>query len=254
MKNATLETANYGNWLGMKFIYVTGTLGVLFLVWALFSPALIIPAVVFLAIMGYFFYARHVFSYSGKSLQSQISALVLDNLNWQGNGKALDIGCGNGALVIQLARNYPKASIIGIDYWGKGWEFSQSDCERNAKLEGVQERVSFQQASASQIPFPDESFDVVISNLVFHEVMDAPDKRELIREALRVLKKGGKFVLQDLFLIEKYYGKKDDLLDLMNQWGVGQVEFIESRNAPFIPKALKLPFMVGTLAMLVGQK
>jgi len=254
MKNATLETANYGNWLGMKFIYVTGTLGVLFLVWALFSPALIIPAAVFLAIMGYFVYARHVFSYSGKSLQSQISALVLDNLNWQGNGKALDIGCGNGALVIQLARKYPKAIITGIDYWGKGWEFSQSDCERNAKLEGVQERVSFQQASASKIPFPDESFDVVISNLVFHEVMDAPDKRELIREALRVLKKGGKFVLQDLFLIEKYYGKRNDLLDLMNHWGAGQVEFIESRNAPFIPKALKLPFMVGTLAMLVGQK
>jgi SAM-dependent methyltransferase len=254
MKSNTMETTNYGNWLGMKFIYITGTLGILFLVWALFSPALTIPAVVFLAIMGYFIYARHVFSYSGKSLQSQISGLLLDKLNWQGGGKALDIGCGNGALVIRLARKYPKASIIGIDNWGKGWEFSQSECERNAQLEGVQERVSFQQASASKIPFPDESFDVVISNLVFHEVMDAPDKRELIREALRVLKKGGNFVLQDLFLIEKYYGKKESLLDLLNQWGVFQVEFIESRNAPFIPKALKLPFMVGTLAMLVGQK
>ena len=55
--------------------------------------------------------------------------------------------------------------------------------------------MTFQKASASKLPFADESFDVVVSNLTFHEVKDVKDKREVVREALRVVKKGGIFVL-----------------------------------------------------------
>ena len=44
--------------------------------------------------------------------------------------------------------------------------------------------------------FPDESFDVVISNYVYHNVMGA-DMQKLLLESLRVLKKGGVFALND---------------------------------------------------------
>jgi hypothetical protein len=36
--------------------------------------------------------------------------------------------------------------------------------------------------------------------------------------------------------------------------GIAEVEFVETRNAPFIPAALKLPFMVGRIAIIKGEK
>jgi SAM-dependent methyltransferase len=183
-----------------------------------------------------------------------IWAILLARLGWDGRCQALDIGCGSGALSIRLAKMFPGANVTGVDSWGAQWEYSKVLCEHNASLEGVGERMTFQRASASSLPFPDESFDVVVSNLVFHEVRDAPDKKALVREALRVVRKGGRFALQDLFLMKQVYGNVDDLLRTIRGWGVTKVEFVETRKAPFIPRVLKLPFMVGTLGLIVGEK
>lgn len=127
-------------------------------------------------------------------------------------------------------------------------------CEKNAQIEEVGQRITFQKASASKLPFPDGCFDSAVSNLTFHEVVDAKDKREVIREALRVVKPGGTFAFQDLFLIEREFGKMDDFLQGIRAWGIRKVEFVETRNAPFIPSALKLPFMVGTMGIILGEK
>jgi ubiquinone/menaquinone biosynthesis C-methylase UbiE len=114
--------------------------------------------------------------------------------------------------------------------------------------------VSFQKASASALPFVEGYFDAVVSNLVFHEVSDSKDKRELIREALRVVKKGGKFAFQDLFLVKRTYGDVDDLIEIIQSWGIRRVEIVETRKTSFIPLVLKLPFMVGTMGILTGEK
>ena len=114
--------------------------------------------------------------------------------------------------------------------------------------------MSFQKASASALPFKDETFDASVSNLVFHEVSDSADKREVLREALRVVKKGGKFAFQDLFLIKRVYGETDDLIATVQNWGIRKVEFIKTGDAAFVPTALKLPFMVGTMGILAGEK
>ena len=50
-------------------------------------------------------YARHLFAAEGGDLQGRVLDLVLEQLNWNGEGQALDIGCGNGALVVKLAAN-----------------------------------------------------------------------------------------------------------------------------------------------------
>ena len=179
---------------------------------------------------------------------------MLDYLDWDGEGNALDIGCGNGPLTIRLARKYPHATVAGIDFWGKAWGYSKRVCEKNARSEGVAERTSFQQASASALPFADEAFDAAISNLTFHEVSDTMDKSAVIKEALRVVKKGGSFSFQDLFLWKQVYGDVDDVLRMMRSWGVESVEFVDTSKSTFIPKALKLPFMVGTIGILHGRK
>lgn len=127
-------------------------------------------------------------------------------------------------------------------------------CQKNARLAGVADRVSFKHGSASVLPFEDASFDLVVSNLTFHEVADVADKRQCIQEALRVLKPGGTFVLQDLFLLRSIYGTPEELVNIIRGWGARDVAFIRTCDEAFIPAFVKLPFMVGTLAILRGKK
>jgi hypothetical protein len=69
-----------------------------------------------------------------------------------------------------------------------------------------------------------------------------------------VVKKGGKFAFQDLFLWKQIYGEPDELIETIQSWGIKKVEFINTSKSAFIPVALKLPFMVGTIAMIIGEK
>jgi len=248
------SATNYGNWVSTRLVLIPGAIGIVLILLSVALPILVIPALALLLAAGYFAYAHYLFAPGGKNVQGSIWSALVDCIDWDGRGNALDIGCGSGALSIRLAKKYPEAMVTGIDQWGKQWEYSKSTCELNASIEGVKERTTFQQASASKLPFPDESFDLVVSNLTFHEVKDAPDKRLLLREGLRVLKKGGSFAFQDLFLMKQTYGEMDALIARIRSWGVTRAEFVDTHNAPFIPKALKLPFMVGTLGLITGVK
>jgi SAM-dependent methyltransferase len=255
MSELAVETPVYGNWVSTKLVLVPGVLGLLFGGLALLVPVLAAFAAIFLLCSLYFAYARYLFSTRGGDIQARIQDLVLDRMaDWDGVGKVLDIGCGNGPLTIQIATRYPQAEATGIDYWGQAWEYSKGVCDRNAEIEGVAERVVFERASASSLPFDDGAFEVVVSNLVFHEVRDVKDKEELIREALRVVSQGGWFVFQDLFLWKQVYGEVDDLIERIRSWGIREVEFVNTSDSEFIPAALRLPFMLGTVGILYGRK
>jgi len=245
---------NYGNWVSRKFIIIPLVLCLVMCTMVLVNILFSIPAIIFFVISFYFAYTRYLFSKKGKDIQTKIRNLVISNLVWNGEGNVLDIGCGSGALAISLAKRYEKAQITGIDDWGKQWEYSQALCEKNAEFENVPNRIEFKKASAADLPFDDERFDVVLSNLVFHEVGGVKDKTDLIREALRVLKKDGKFVFQDLFLWSRLYGRPEELLDTLRNWGIKDVKMINTSQMPFIPSSLKLPFMLGTISMIVGEK
>jgi len=245
---------NYGNWVPTKIIYTSAVLSAVFLGLSLLHVAFIIGAMPFLAALAYFAYARYAFSPRGGDIQAKLWELVLDRLDWSGQGKALDIGCGNGPLTIALAQRHPEAHVTGIDTWGKAWDYSQALCERNAEAAGIAERTSFQQASASALPFEDGFFEAAVSNFVFHEVRDVEDKREVAREALRVVRKGGRFAFQDMFLAKGLYGEVDDLLETIRRWGVAEVELVDTSGSDFVPAALKLPFMVGKAGIICGRK
>jgi SAM-dependent methyltransferase len=252
---SVVEKAEHGNWVSWKFIYVPIVLTLLFGGLAYLFPVLLVVAGLFLLCSLYFAYARYQFSSSGEDIQARIQDLVVDHISgWDGIGKVLDIGCGNGPLTIQIAKRYPQSEVIGIDTWGNAWEYSKEVCDRNAAIGGVAERVTFEKASATSLPFGDETFTLVISNLVFHNISDVRDKSELIREALRVVEKGGWFVYQDLFLWKQVYGEIDDLLETIRREGIETVEFVDTSNSEFIPVALKLPFMLGTVGILYGRK
>ncbi len=255
MGEPSSEKAEYGNWVSTRLVFAPLLLAIIFGGFSFLLPVLAIVAVVLFLCFLYFAYARYLFSSRGENIQVRIQDLVLDHLTgWDGAGKVLDIGCGNGPLTIRIAKRFPRAEAVGIDYWGKAWEYSKSVCDRNAEIEGVADRLAFKRASAASLPFDNGAFDVVVSNMVFHEVRNVRDKKELIKEALRVLKNGGYFVFQDLFLWKQVYGEVDNLLETIKSWGSGTVEFVNTSQSDFIPKALKLPFMLGTAGILHGMK
>jgi len=60
--------------------------------------------------------------------------------------------------------------------------------------------------NAAKLEFADETFDGVVGNLTLHDVRSVSDKSDVVDEALRVLKPGGRFALVDYFFNAKLYG------------------------------------------------
>ena len=251
---------NYGNWIRRRKIYTFWRIGVLSLLLAfipmylLIRVILFISALIFVGLGSYLSFIAYQFSAKGGGCQEKLWQDVIEHLAWDGDGRALDIGTGNGPLAIRVAMKYPAAQVIGIDYWGEDWEYTQNICEENAAIEGVSERTEFKKASASELPFADAEFDAILSHFVFHEVADTPDKREVIKEALRVLKKGGVFSFQDMFLDEKLYGKREELVETMRNWGLQEVQFLDTHEILSIPPLLNTSRALGNCSIIYGRK
>lgn len=243
-----------GNWVSRKMVTMAAVPALLFTGLSFATPWFLIGAIPLLVAGGYLVYARHAFSAEGGNVQGRIQDLVLEHVAWDGQGRALDVGCGDGYMAIELARRSPDAQVTGIDCWGGMWESSREACEANAREAGVAGRVTFQRASAARLPFEDDTFDLVVSNMVFHEVKDASDKTLVVKEALRVLREGGRFAFQDLFQDTQLYGSIDDLLRDLREAGISEVQFVDTGKSLFIPVLLRLPFMVGTISMIYGVK
>ena len=255
----------YGNWVSNTLIRKFVMLLLLFAItdialwvfvsgWIPLKVLLLLLVGLCLICIWYFIRSKWLFAAEGGDIQNKVLDTLISHIDWNGEGQVLDIGCGSGALVVRLAEKYSQAKITGVDYWGNGWDYRQKQCEENVSIEGVEDRTSFQQASASKLPFEDESFDLVVSNLTFHEVKDAKNKLDVVREALRVVKKDGRFVFQDLFLLKQYYGTPEELIAAVKAMGVKDVQFVNTSKASFIPRALKIPFMIGTLSLIYGKK
>ncbi|MGD8456257.1 MAG: class I SAM-dependent methyltransferase [Anaerolineales bacterium] len=250
--------ADYGNWLPKKinlaFLY---TATILFIAALLVRHSVlgkILYSVSALALIFFLYltYAYHLLGKDDGELQKKFYLLVIDKLGWDGNGRVLDIGTGNGALAIELAKRFLSSEVTGVDLWGKPWSYSQESCEDNAALEGVAERVRFIRTSAEDLTFDEETFDAVVSNFVFH-VVETTDRMSLLKEALRVLKKGGTFSFQDLFNSE-FYDDSDNLADELRSWGVEEVRFVESSDYIKIPLVLRTNHIVGNSGVLFGKK
>ena len=192
------------------------------------------------------------FDYNGKRQMSrQIIEGVAAQVKLPEGGSCLDVGCGSGALAIAVGKRNPRAEITGIDRWGKEYaSFSKALCERNASAEGVT-RISFRQGDATRLDFPDETFDAVVSNYVYHNIPG--ERQQYLLETLRTLKKGGTFALHDIFSKAKY-GDMQAFVRKLRDMGYRQVKLIDTTDGRFMKKSEAAWMGLSGSALLTGVK
>jgi trans-aconitate methyltransferase len=109
----------------------------------------------------------------------ELAGGVLEWLEAKPAERILDLGCGDGQLSLRVATG--GAVVQGVD--------ASPEMVAAARSRGV----AAEQASAEALPFDDASFDAVFSNAALHWVRD---QNAMLREVRRVLKPGGRFVVE----------------------------------------------------------
>ena len=105
--------------------------------------------------------------------------------------KALDLGCGPGALSFALAETAAgDAEITGVDISKDQIDYAQANADKFSC------RLSFKRVSMDETGLPDASIDLVMTSMALHETPPQV-RRSAIAEAARVLKPGGRFLLVD---------------------------------------------------------
>jgi arsenite methyltransferase len=125
---------------------------------------------------------------------------ILDRLRLRGDERVLDMGCGRGAVLAAVARRLTTGSVTGVDIWSTHDQSGNARdvTVRNASLEGVGDRVDVQTGDMRALPFPDATFDLVVSSLAIHNIRSNRERRQAVAEGFRVLKPGGRFVIADI--------------------------------------------------------
>jgi ubiquinone/menaquinone biosynthesis C-methylase UbiE len=136
---------------------------------------------------------------------------AVDNLTDQlisrigvGAKRVLDVGCGFGAPAIRLAHT-TGAQVTGISNVASQIEHANA----RAAAEGMAERVSFEEADALELPFPDESFDAAMAL----ESLIHMERRPAMREIARVLRPGGVLAAADFCVNAAVTPARQEVLD-----------------------------------------
>lgn len=116
---------------------------------------------------------------------------IARRLNLQPGQRVLDVASGTGHLAIELAAHVsPGGEVNGVD--------ASPEMVHHASANGARRGVpvTFQYARAQELPFADDTLDVVTSTLAFHHVA-AQERPQAVREMRRVLRPGGTILIAD---------------------------------------------------------
>ncbi len=141
------------------------------------------------------FWVRHYdkivsFITLGRTAKMHQGSIALAKL--QSGETVLDIGCGTGKLILEAEKVVGHSgTVVGLDVEPA----MVAQAKKNAAK--THSHATFGIASIDEIPNPDNSFDVVISSLVYHH-LSPQQRQDGFREVLRVLKPNGRFLVADL--------------------------------------------------------
>ena len=149
----------------------------------------------------------------------------------------LDVGCGTGTLAMEVQRRVGRAGrVAGVD------PGTEQIARARARAARRHVPIEFQIGVIEQLPFPDQTFDVVLSTLMMHH-LPAPLKRQGLAEIARVLKPGGRLVIADFKRKQERTGQAarfhaggssmQDLAALIKEAGFEHLEIEEMRHPRF---------------------
>ncbi|GHO62350.1 hypothetical protein KSC_012420 [Ktedonobacter sp. SOSP1-52] len=176
-----------------------------------------------------------IFMFRGKV--RELRQKTVDLARIQPGETVLDVGCGTGTLVMEVARRVDRVGrIMGID------PGRQQIVRARAKAARRNIPIEFQIGVIEQLAFPDQTFDVVFSTLMMHH-LPAPLKRQGLAEIARVLKPGGRLVMADFTHKKERQGqparfhaggsRTHDLTVLVSESGFSQIETEEMQPSRF---------------------
>ena len=113
--------------------------------------------------------------------------------------RVLEIGCGTGSLAILAKQLNPGADVVGMDPDPKALARARRKAQRTGTT------IQFDVGFSEELPYPDASFDKVLSAFMLHHVR-SDAKLPTIREACRVLKPGGSLHLADFDEGQHHWG------------------------------------------------
>jgi arsenite methyltransferase len=147
---------------------------------------------------------------------------MLNMHRWRGDEHVLDVGCGRGLLLTGAAKRLTTGRATGIDVWSQvdmGGN-SSAATRKNLALEGVADKCELVTMPAEQMTFPDNSFDVVVSNLCLHNIKPRSLRLQACREIVRVLKPGGQAMISDFRATADYVRVfREANCEVQKEWG-----------------------------------
>jgi arsenite methyltransferase len=153
-----------------------------------------------------FFITGCVMFWGSKVGKLHLRDKIIASIPWRGDERVLDVGCGHGLMLLAAAKQLKSGRAIGVDIWSQADQADNNpeSTLANARLENVADRVQVQNADARSLPFPDNSFDVVVSSFVIHNLNQATDRDRVVREIARVLKPSGQVAIADIRNTRQY--------------------------------------------------
>jgi ubiquinone/menaquinone biosynthesis C-methylase UbiE len=184
---------------------------------------------------------------------------LLDMCHLDATSRVLDVGCGGGNTACLIAEQYG-SRVQGIDMS----EVMVAKAKERARRQGLEDTVEFRVADAFELPFEDDSFDVVIFESVLTPLPG--DKRKALGEMVRVVRPGGRIGANEstvhpsapeewLALLDEHpaihgYFTPQTLRSLFDESGLQVEEMIEAQYVD-TPKALKEMGLRGVLSFMI---
>ncbi len=138
----------------------------------------------------------YTYTFGLRKLKKKVFPFILSKLKLTGNEKILDLESFRGILPNILAQQISTGKVTTL-IRSDNKRVNRRSLKKILKLEKRGEKIKAICCNFKELPFPDDSFDVVTSSLFFHKISET-DEEILLEEMLRVLKPKGQFVLFDI--------------------------------------------------------